>query len=107
MNRPDLVYPKLKYFFSAYFHQDWKSMYNLEGLKTSYETVVNDFKANNPRETVKQTITEIEFLISQNLLDDELKEIVVDELGANFRPAASGLTYQQWLKSVLDILKKK
>ncbi|MBD2129542.1 hypothetical protein H6F97_24655 [Microcoleus sp. FACHB-1] len=105
MTKSEVLYPKLKYFFSAYFHQDWKTMYDWDGKNASYKEVVKDFKANNPAATVNQAIQELESFLNQNLSEQELHKIVVHELGANFRAAGARLTYQQWLNSVLDILK--
>ena len=80
-------------------------MYDWDGKNASYKEVVKDFKANNPAATVNQAIQELESFLNQNLSEQELHKIVVHELGANFRPAGARLTYQQWLNSVLDILK--
>jgi hypothetical protein len=105
MTQPTVIYPKLKYFFSAYFHADWKSMYDWQGNKPSYAVVVNEFKTENPAATVNQTIKELEELLYQDLSDHELHNFIVYALGANFRPAGLNLTCQQWLRHILDILK--
>ena len=80
-------------------------MYDWQGRNPLYIEVIKDFKVNNPAATVNQAIEELESLLNQNLPEQELHKIVVHELGANFRAAGAGLTYQQWLNSVLDILK--
>ena len=80
-------------------------MYDLQGRNPLYIEVIKDFKVNNPAATVNQAIEELESLLNQNLPEQKLHKIVVHELGANFRAVGAGLTYQQWLNSVLDILK--
>jgi len=80
-------------------------MYDWQGKKPSYIEIVKEFKANNPAATVNQATKELEYLLNQNLPEHDLCEIIVHDLGANFRAPGSGLTYQQWLHSVLAILK--
>ena len=93
------LYPKLGYFFGAYFHQDWVD-------SGSFENVVHEFLGENPAATIRQATRELEAFLGLALSDDELHDIVVDDLGANVRAAGMGLTYRQWLEAVLLVLKK-
>lgn len=93
------LYPKLSYFFGAYFHQDWVA-------SGAFENVVHEFLGENPAATVSQATRELEKFMGLDLPEDELHDIVVHDLGANVRAAGMGLTYRQWLEAVLGILKK-
>ncbi len=107
MKKYATLYPELKYFFSAYFHQNWTSFYDLQKIQNEEsisQVVVHDFKTNNPKETVEQASIELRKLIALNLSEADLKEIIVYQLGANVHAAGLGLTYQQWAKSILDKL---
>ncbi|HAZ48677.1 MAG TPA: hypothetical protein DDW76_28360 [Cyanobacteria bacterium UBA11369] len=107
MDRYERLYPNLKYFFSAFFHHDWLYMYNWQGQSPSFQVVVRDFKAKDSQ-AVTQTTRELEQFLAQHLTEDDedLREIVVHKLGANFYAPGIGLTYQQWLQEILTILKE-
>jgi hypothetical protein len=92
-------YPKLRYFFACYFHQDWVD-------SESFEDVVHEFLGENPAATIRQATRELEEFMALELSEKELDDIVTDDLGANVHAPGMGLTYRQWLEAVLLILKK-
>ena len=100
------LYPKLKYFFSAYFHQDWKYSYESLGDEPVFKIAVNDFKDNNPTDTIEQAINELEQFLNKDIPENDMRDIIVHQLGANINASGFGLTYRQWGKKVLDILKE-
>lgn len=59
------VYPKLRYFFSTYFHQDW---FLLEGK--TLEDVLDNFKENETKEVCQEVILEVELLIKEKYVDE-------------------------------------
>jgi len=91
-------YPKLRYFFAAYFHQDWVD-------SDSFEDVVYDFLA-EPAATIRQATRELEEFVGLDLSEKELEEIVYEDLGCFVHAPGLGLTCRQWLEGVLRILKK-
>jgi hypothetical protein len=101
----EILYPSLKYFFSAYFHSDWVDIYDWHGENPSFQTVVFDFK-NESKGTIDKTTQELKQFLKQELSEVELRDIVVHKLGANVYPPGRGLTYRQWLEAVLEILKE-
>jgi HD superfamily phosphohydrolase YqeK len=107
MTQYEKLYPKLKYFFSAYFHQDWKVVYDWQGEKPSFQAVVHDFKNSNPKETVVKVIQELEQLLKQDLTEDDLSEILSNQLGSEIYVSGLGLTYREWLKVILTVLKER
>lgn len=107
MTQYEKLYPKLKYLFSAYFHQDWKLTYDWQGEKSSFQAVVRDFKNSNPKETVIEAIQELEKLLKQDLSEDELSEILSVQLGSEIYVPGLGLTYREWLKVILTTLKER
>lgn len=100
------LYPKLKYLFSAYFHQDWKLVYDWQGEKPSFQAVVHDFKKSNPKETVVKAIQELEQLLKQDLAENDLREIL-SQLGSEIYVSGLGLTYREWLKAILTVLNER
>lgn len=106
MSQNNSLYPKLRYFFSAYFHQDWKSMYNWNGNKPSLQIVVRDFRSNNPKATVSQAVQELEKLSALKLPEKDLRDIVTHQLGANIYAPGMGLSFQELLEVILASLKE-
>jgi hypothetical protein len=107
MTHYEHLYPKLKYFFSAYFHQDWKFVYDWQGEKPSFQVVVRDFRESNPQETVIKATEELEHLLKQNLTEDDISEIVTDKLGSQIYVHGIGLTYKKFLEAILTILNER
>ncbi len=97
-------YPKLKYFFSAYFCGDWPSLYASQGDVGLFNSVVREFMNSESVNMVHQARNELKKLIAQNLAEPELKDVIVHQLGANIYAPGIGATYRQWAKAVLDIL---
>ncbi|MEG9488532.1 contact-dependent growth inhibition system immunity protein [Mannheimia indoligenes] len=58
------MYPKLRYFFSTYFHQDW---FLLEG--ETLEDVLNNFKKNETNQICQEVILELNLLIKEKYVD--------------------------------------
>ena len=102
------LYPELRQFFGGYFHQDWNYTYNWQGEPPSFQVVVRDFKTNNSQADVTQVIQELEQFMAAHLTEDDwdLGEIVTNELCSCIHAPGLGLTYQQWLKDILTILKE-
>jgi hypothetical protein len=103
------LYPELKQFFGGYFHQDWTYIYNWHGKLPSFQVVVRDFKTNNSPAIVAQVTQELEQFIADHLtLEDDwdLGEIVTHELLSCIYAPGLGLTYRQWLREILAILKE-
>lgn len=98
MDKQDYDY--LTYFFSAYFSQIWVDEVKDKGPE-SYKEIVHEFIQSESSERVKQTAIELSNLVEACILEEDLREILLRELRANVYPPNMGLTYQQWLESVL------
>jgi hypothetical protein len=98
-------FAELYQFFGGYFYQGWTSDYNWESARPSFAAVVRHFKAVNPPSTVTRVKNELEDLLSINLGETELSG-VLGELGSNFYPPAENLTSEQWLESILTVLRE-
>ncbi|HAZ48675.1 MAG TPA: hypothetical protein DDW76_28370 [Cyanobacteria bacterium UBA11369] len=102
------LYPALRQFFGGYFHQDWTYTYDWQGQPPSYQVIVRAFKAKNSP-AVTQVTQELEQFIADHLTledDEDLREIVTRELWSCVYAPGLGLTYQQWLRDILTILKE-
>jgi hypothetical protein len=98
-------YHELKHLFVAYLNQFWKQLYNWNGKTPNYKDVIRLYKHESSNEEILIAITELELLLAQNLDEEELHQVVNRTLGSALYVPALGMTYQEWLNSVLEILK--
>ncbi len=98
-------FAELYQFFGGYFYQGWASDYNWETARPSFAAVIRHFKAVNPPITVTRVKNELEDLLAMELENEELNNILA-ELGSNFHAPAENLTNQQWLESILTVLRE-
>ncbi len=96
-------FPELYQFFGGYFYQGWATDYRWDGAKPNSEAVVRHFKAVNPPQTVNKVRNELEDILSENLEESDLNEILT-ELGSNFYPSAENLNYRQWIEKIITVL---
>jgi len=97
MNRDEL--PCLDKFCSAYFHQDWYR------YATDAEAVIRQYLEEEPRSAVVQAIDEIDRLLSMNLSEEQLRNILVYDLSCYYDPSFYGISYLEWLHWVQISLK--
>ena len=99
-------YPKLYYFFSSSFHQDWILCHDWKEKKPDWKVAVTFFMRNNPEKSVTQATKELEQLLSEDL-NDNLFEEALDELRSNiYAPGLGYKTYRAWAEDILEVLKK-
>ena len=79
--------------------------YNWETAKPDFSAVVRHFKAVNPPTTVTRVKNELEDLLSLDLEEEKLTDVLA-ELGSNFHAPAENLTNRQWLENILNILRE-
>jgi len=99
------IYPNLSELLN-FLHQDWDVMFEWEGSDPDYRTAIRKLKAASSPETRKKIISETTKLISRNLDEVELRHVVNREFMSAFYPPGAGLTYQEWLKEVLQIMEE-
>ncbi|CAG0936757.1 hypothetical protein TFLX_05645 [Thermoflexales bacterium] len=80
----------------GYFNEDW----DLEA--DDDRGIVEFFMKQEPRETIQQTLNELQTLLGQKKSEDELNKIVFGELHCRYNPTADGLTTSQWLASLAN-----
>ena len=97
-------YQELEQLFSGYFHEGWKEFTDWQGEKPNFEKVIQNYKIDSSPEELEMAKKELTSLLSQNYSEDKLRDILLYELHNNFRAPGIGLTYQQWLKKILDLL---
>ncbi|GEM_PF-6681079 len=98
-------YEYLNYFFRGYFTPFWVDEVKSKGPE-SYKEIVHDFIQSESSERRNQTAIELSNLVDERISEQDLRKVITRKLGANVYPPNMGLTYQQWLESVLDILKE-
>jgi hypothetical protein len=97
-------YYELNQFLGCYFHQDWKEVMDWQGKTPNFEAIVRFYKLTNPQLTVRQTIEELQGILSLKLSDKKLSEILERDFGVAFNPSYVSLTDRRWLESILKIL---
>jgi CdiI immunity protein len=83
----------LKYFLSAYLHQDWPDEY------TSSAEALDSFCKNESAGRVSGLRADIEMLSKSNL-DNEGVAATLTELGSFFEPSGEKLSSQEWLGKI-------
>jgi len=92
------AYEELWQFAACFFGQDFDLDYS-----TADEAVL-DFAPEQGSEAVESLLAEIDRLLSTSLTDDELRDLWVTQLHANYDPRDDGLTYREWFAHVRDLL---
>jgi hypothetical protein len=98
-------YPELKHLFAIYLNQFWKQLYNWGEKTPNYQDVIHLYKHESGDERIMQAIKELELLLAQNLNEEDLHQMVHRTLGSALYVPSLEMTYQEWLSSVLEILK--
>ena len=101
MDRTKSFY-NLEQFLRSYFHLDWKEVYNWHGKKPNFEDVVFDYKATTSSQAIIELQNDIEHLI--NCFSEAELNSIIDDM-CYYNPSFIGLTYAEWLKEILKILK--
>ncbi|MEZ7179435.1 contact-dependent growth inhibition system immunity protein [Pseudomonas mosselii] len=90
--------PMLSHLLGCYFHQDWPEEYS-----DSAEALRN-MLVDEPREMHVAGVREIDEVLSFNLSEKALEQLVVQEIGCFFAPDSEGLDYAGWLRKVREVL---
>lgn len=96
-------YKYLKSFFSAYFTNFWVDEVD-NSDPYSFREIVQRFVSRANADRIAQTTSELKILIDDQLPEEVLRQVITRELGANIYPPGIGLTYQEWLEDVLQML---
>lgn len=98
-------YYDLYQFFGGYFHQDWQELYDWKGDEPDTEKVVRNYKFETIEKNLKKIISEMESLLSLNLSEKELRNVLMQFSSCHYAPATHG-SYRNWLETILKILKE-
>lgn len=95
----DLTYATLTNMFGGQLHNDWTSEYG------TWENAIDDYCDWASPNWLMKLRTQLRVIIDAAHDEVTLREIVTGDLYANIYAPGIGLTYQQWLEKVDDILK--
>lgn len=84
--------------FGCYFHQDWTDEFN-----TDAEALAAIAK-HEPKTQLAKAIREIDALLASSPDEQELRTIVIEQMGCFFEPSVIGMTYRAWLSQVAQRL---
>lgn len=92
--------PTLAQFFGAYFHQGWDvEAHDALG-------VIRNYLDDEPTSIVQQTIKEIEQLLTINLDEEQLKNLLESNLSCYYDPTVYGISHSDWLHWIQVSLKQ-
>ena len=98
-------YYNLYQFLGGYFHQDWQYDYDWKGEQPDTEKVVRHYKSIAGKNTLEKVASEMKSLLSENLSETELRNVLI-ELNSAHRAPATHKTYRKWLERILEILEE-
>ena len=91
---------RLRQFFAAYFHQDWRSEY------CSYSEAVADYSSCGELEDRKLALLEIEKLISLSEQGSLQEKDLYQNFGCYYMPSKSGVSVTEWLINIKTEMSK-
>ncbi|MFL6164050.1 MAG: contact-dependent growth inhibition system immunity protein [Jatrophihabitantaceae bacterium] len=89
-------YPTLWHFFGVYLYEDWPDDYADEWA------AVDGFIADGPPEDPQLFRAEIAALLAEHPTEEEVRKIVLDDLGSYYLVEVRGWTYRDWLQALSD-----
>jgi len=81
-------------FFGGYMHEDWNDDYPDEWA------AVDGFLADGPPENAHVFRTEIAALLAEHPIEEDVRRIVLDELGSYCLVEVDGWKYRDWLTAL-------
>lgn len=99
------IYPNLKELLN-FLNQDWKLMFEWENTEPNYQSAIRKLKVDDSPEIRQKNIDELKTLISSNYDEVTLRRIVNRDFGSAFYPPGLGITYQEWLEEILQIMEE-
>jgi len=83
-------------YLGAYLHQDWYDEYPDEWA------ALDDFLADGPPENAQVFRADIAALLAEHPAEEDVRRIVLDELGSSCLAEVDGWTYRDWLQALSD-----
>ena len=84
----------LEQLLGCYLHQDWLDEFDDDAA------ALRAILESEPKEQIAAGVGEIDALLAAELFENDLRTILVDQVGCYFDPSSEGLTYKQWLGRV-------
>jgi CdiI immunity protein len=84
----------LKLLLGCYFHQDWPDEFSDE--VAALEAVIRS----EPEDQLAAGVDEITNLLVAQISENDLRAILIDQVGCYFDPSSEGISYVQWLERV-------
>jgi hypothetical protein len=97
------AYPKLRFLFGAFFHQDWDT----EG--DDWPDLVGNYARGQPATELESTAAEVDLLLSDFADDLALSEHLYRKLWCEYdpRPDLGGPTVRVWLGEIAAFLRER
>ncbi|HJZ60026.1 MAG TPA: contact-dependent growth inhibition system immunity protein [Gemmataceae bacterium] len=97
------TYPRLRFFFGAFFHQDWDT----EG--DDWPDLVENYAGGQPAAELEATAAELDRLLADFPDDATLSQQLYRELWCEYlpRPDLGGPTVREWLGQIAALLRER
>lgn len=103
-NSDDSRFKRIQRMFIIYFNSEW-TYENKQN--TDYKLLIKKYKKDCDRETVRQTIAELELLVECfHWGESKLRNIVTKDFCCAISPKAYGLTYKEFILEILTEMKE-
>ncbi len=96
----NVEFDRLEQFFGSYFHEDWAYEYESE------EAAVKDYSSGVDSDALRQTIQELDELISQDLPEHSISSLLQKDFHCRYNPVLAWGSSVNWLHWVRDTLAK-
>ena len=92
------MHAELRELGRCFFHEDYRLEFS------SADEAVLSFAHDQGREAVEGLIVELNDLLASSATEDQLRELWITDVYANYDPRDDGLTYREWFAHVRDLL---
>ena len=95
-----IEFPTLDYFFGVYLHEDWPDDYGNEWA------ALDAFMAEGPPEDLQLFRDEIAQLLGKYSAEEDLRKIILEDLGSYLDPTPDGWNYRDWCLALSNYIGK-
>src|SRR4051794_15533007 len=92
------MHEELEQFAGGFFNEDYQLDY------ATPDDAIRDFAPEQGADAVRRLLGELDQLLESPLSDDQMYDLWINKLYANYDPRDDGLTYREWFAHVRELL---
>jgi len=89
---------KLRQFAGGYFHEDYDAEFS------TVDEAIDRFREESSSDSIDVVVRELSSLLDSPLTEEDLDDLWINQLHANYDPREDGMTYREWFAHVRDLL---